>query len=86
MFNQGCVGIQLALNLCVRTEGRIVTEAKMNSSQGIAKKIMKSVGIGMPAAVLVLNIMNVAPIATSIVLLGLGLFALSFACLQDKPE
>lgn len=54
----------------------------MNGNTALVSKIMKAVAMGMAVCVLVLNILKAANMETSIVMLGIGLFALALDALS----
>jgi len=57
----------------------------MKEREEIVTLVLKAVALAMGVATVVLSILKVASIDTYVMLLGLGLFALSLASLQ-KPE
>ena len=58
-------------------------EAK-KSTQDIVTLVFKAVALAMSVAVVVLNIMNVADLSTSVMLLGIGLFCLAVTSLDSS--
>ena len=59
-------------------------EIEMKQYQGTIHMILKAVALGASAAVLVLGILQATTAETSITLLGIGLFALALAALQNS--
>jgi hypothetical protein len=57
----------------------------MKESPELIPLIFKAVALAMSVASVVLSILNVAPVQVHIILLGLGLFALSVAMMQKTP-
>ncbi|MBN1536679.1 MAG: hypothetical protein JW908_08110 [Anaerolineales bacterium] len=58
----------------------------MKQYQATINVICKAVALGASAAVLVLGILGVTTAATSITLLGIGLFALALVALQSPNK
>jgi hypothetical protein len=56
----------------------------MENQQGTVNVILKTVGLGMATASLVLGILNATTAETNVVLLGIGLFAISLLALREK--
>ena len=54
----------------------------MKQYQGTSSLILKAVAVGVSAAVLVLDTLQVTAVETSITLLAIGLFALTLVALQ----
>ena len=48
--------------------------------------VLKAVALAMGVSSVVLSILNVAPIGTRTMLLGIGVFALALAALDEVPE
>ena len=55
----------------------------MKQHQGIVTQILKAVALGMGAASIVLGVLNVGTPELGVALLGIGLFALALASLQQ---
>jgi Zn-dependent membrane protease YugP len=55
----------------------------VKESQSIAQLVLKAVALAMGVAVVVLSILGTVPVQTSVILLGIGLFALALAFLQQ---
>ena len=58
----------------------------MKESPELIPLIFKAIALAMSVASVVLSILNVAPAQVHIILLGLGLFALSVAAVQKTRE
>lgn len=58
----------------------------MKQYQGTINQILKVIGLGMAAAVLVLSILNATTIETSITMLSIGLFALALAAMRNPNK
>jgi hypothetical protein len=58
----------------------------MKESPELIPLIFKAIALAMSVASVVLSIMNVAPVQVHIILLGLGLFALSVAAVQKTKQ
>ncbi len=58
----------------------------MKESSELIPLIFKAIALAMSVASVVLSILNVAPIQTHIILLGIGLFALSVASVQRTKQ
>jgi Zn-dependent membrane protease YugP len=55
----------------------------VKESQSIAQLVLKAVALAMGVAVVVLSILGTVPVQTSVILLGIGLFALALAFMQQ---
>lgn len=58
----------------------------MKEIQPILQLVFKAVALGMAVASVVLSIMGVTTTETNVMLLGIGLFALSLAALNQDQE
>lgn len=56
----------------------------MKQIQGTINQILKAVAVGMPAASLVLGILNVGTAELGVTLLSIGLFCLALVSLQKE--
>ncbi len=58
----------------------------MSQTTRIVNLVLKAVALAMGVVSIVLGVLNTATVQTHITLLGLGLFALALAVLQQGPE
>ncbi len=56
----------------------------MDNSRSLVTLVLIGIALAMGVAVVVLNILKSASVETSIMLLGMGLFTLSLAALQER--
>ena len=58
----------------------------MQESKRLFDLVLKAVALAMGVASVVLGILSVAPLETNVTLLGIGLFALALAALQEHER
>ena len=58
----------------------------MKERQQIVQLVLKGVGMAMGVCSVVLSILRAAPVETNVMLLGIGLFALGLAALNQDED
>ena len=58
----------------------------MQESRTLVDLVLKAVALAMAVASVVLGILQVAPLETNVTLVGIGLFALALAALQEHER
>jgi len=53
---------------------------------GIVQLVLKAVGMAMGVASVVLSILGTVPVQTNVILLGIGVFALGLAALDQETD
>jgi hypothetical protein len=58
----------------------------MEETQPLMQLVSRAVALAMGVAVVVLSILGTVPLQTSVILLGIGLFALALAALSQSQD
>jgi hypothetical protein len=61
-------------------------DSRMKERQQIVQLVLKGVGMAMGVCSVVLSILGAAPVQTNVTLLGIGLFALGLAALNEQGD
>jgi len=56
----------------------------MNNPSSTLNPVLRAVGLAMSVAVVVLTILDVVPIEANIIILGIGLFAISVEAIRNR--
>ena len=58
----------------------------MKERQRIVQLVLKAVGLAMGVASVVLSVLGTVPVQTNVLLLGIGVFALGLAALDQETD
>ena len=58
----------------------------MKERHRIVQLVLKAVGMAMGVASVVLSVLGTVPVQTNVILLGIGVFALSLAALDQETD
>ena len=58
----------------------------MKERHGIVQLVLKGVGMAMGVASVVLSVLGTVPVQTNVLLLGIGVFALGLAALDQETD
>jgi len=61
-------------------------ESRMKERHQLVQLVLKGLGMAMGVASVVLSILGAAPVQTNVTLLGIGLFALGLAALNQEGD